>query len=162
MKTNWIHVDIWFKEKTPHYKKQNYYSPRILTTSEKNELDSFIAMLLKKLKWLYKRKFFLHEPNPHVFIALELRSKLFKPLVNSILYKLKHPSFIERMYLNDWCGDDQGNGDGFLDILSAMTDFHLYRRDNKLSHIIHCCIEFQVKNKEEEINFYKTMVDKYE
>src|SRR3990167_4741206 len=142
-RSNWIHIDFWFKGREVTH-QNNKYDVVYLEDDKKALLENFIIQILNRTKGLYRRKFNLYEPNPHLFLALELRHKTFVKYIRRALYRLKIPSFITDIYVNTWCGDDAGNGEGFLNVLNAMTDFYLYHKDNKLSHIIHCCLEFQM------------------
>ena len=159
-RSNWIHLDFWFK---PKIIKILFHKYQIIyfNDKEKKELENYIRQILMKSKILIKRKFYLFEPRPHLFLALELKHKKNIKRIDSILLNLKKPKFIDMVYTNNYCGDDAGNGEGFLNILNAMTDFYLFHKDNKLSHIIHCCLEFQTYSRKNERNFYKLMLEKY-
>ena len=76
--------------------------------------------------------------------------------------KIKRP-YIYKCYLNlDKSNNDQSNGDGFLNILNAFTDFYLFKQDNRITHIIHCAMEFMMQSRQRECNFYQNMATLYQ
>jgi len=66
------------------------------------------------------------------------------------------------MYLNQADATEGGNGEGFLNILDAMTEFYLFKRDNRITHIIHCCMEFMTQSRQSECEFYSNMALLYQ
>ena len=142
----WLHIDFWFfKEISPG---------RYLTPEQQKDFEEVIKFLIEKLN--PTRKFYLYEPVPHCFLALE---DIDIELADILIKEIKR-EYIEKVEINIE-GNDENNGEGFLDILNAFTDFHLFKQDNKLTHIIHCCMEFIHQTREEEISFYEKMIKLY-
>ena len=149
----WIHIDFMFYG-------FNY--------NHKFLFEDLIRKIIKHTRWIVKRKFYLYEAPPDCFLALELRSIIFLPYISFLcwLYK-KKCYFMEYMGLHTTAGKDERdeeNGEGFLNIINAFTEWYLFDRFNsktKLSHIIHCCLEFQSYTRENEIEFYEQMVKGY-
>ena len=59
---------------------------------------------------------------------------------------------------------DEGNGEGFLSIMNAFTDWYLFSKfENKtqLSHILHCILEFQYMYRYIELAYYEHMLKLY-
>jgi len=124
----WVHIDFWFKI---HSAEQEVY----LSKEEQKDFEKLLANIIKKLEPI--RKFYLWEPVPHCFLALE-GVPVWK--IAALISKIKKP-YIDKICITKKTGDE-GNGEGFLNVLNAMTNFYLFSRDNKLSHVIHCCLEF--------------------
>lgn len=60
---------------------------------------------------------------------------------------------------------DRGNGEGFLNITDAFCEWYLFDKYNsktQLQHIIHCCMEFQTRCREQEVDIYKFMLKHYD
>lgn len=150
----WVHIDIWFSDVC--FRSGKYRSNRYLTPQEQIEFRHIVATFIRRCKPYINRKFFLYEDIPHCFIALEVKNPQdLKKISQWCKIYLKAP-FIYKAYLNERAGD-LGNGQGFLNVLNAMADFYLFHRDNKLTHIIHCCLEFMMGSRKEENQFYKNM-----
>lgn len=147
----WVHIDFFFK---------SYYG---LDQDERFMFEDLVKKIILSLKPFIRRKFYLYEPQPNCFLALEVKAKIFIPLVSLVIWIYKREyDFIEYMYLHSVSGKDETNGEGFCDVLNAMTDYYLFKKDAKLHHIIHCCLEFQMITRSAEVDFYKLMVKGYE
>ena len=148
----WVHIDFFFK---------------YLSKDERFLFEDLVRKIIKQTRWIVRRKFYLYEPQPNCFLALELRSIIFLPMLYFIcwLYRGKF-YFINYMGVHKPAGKDQNdteNGEGFLNIINAFTEWYLFSQyDNRVgvNHIIHCCIEFQFGNKEAE--FYRLMAKGYD
>ena len=151
----WIHIDIWFN-------KVDYKKDTMLNSEQQEDFEIRIASFLENIKHLIKRKFYLYEDIPHCFIALELKKKNSKIVIDTWRKVLFKAPYIYKSYINDKQTNDQNNGEGFLNILNAFTDFHLFHKDNKTSHIIHCCLEPMLQSRKREVDFYKYMQLLYE
>jgi hypothetical protein len=150
----WIHIDFWFYE-------VNYRTDAYLTIKEQRDFESLIALFLRKCGKLVKRKFYLYEDIPHCFLALEIDNKD-KAKIDKIRQKIFVADYIYKTLLNDKAGSDKGNGEGFLDIINAFTDFYLFKCDNRITHIIHCCMEFMMQSRQSECEFYQNMAMLYQ
>ena len=107
--------------------------------------------------WQY-RKFYLYEDIPHCFIAIELKNIKYKNIIDDWRKTIFDGApYIYRTYINEHAGDDAGNGKGFLNVLNAMTDFYLFNKDNKITHLIHCCMEFMTQSRRKECEFYQNI-----
>ena len=165
----WIRIDMWIKYDIIVFNNGNRLDREgnpdkwncLLNDDQQAMLEDFIREILYRLRFLIRRKFYLYEPQPHVFLTAELRHGWLEMVACYILRKIKLPYFIVECKINKYAGRTEGNGEGFLDVLNAMTDFYLYKKDNKLTHIIHCCMEFQFQTRKKEIAFYQKMLDLY-
>lgn len=153
-KSRWVHIDFWFNVDSG---QDDYY----LNPEQQKIFEDLLRAFIKTLN--PKRKFYLYEPNPHCFLALEgVDIRKARGLAESINRFLDPKGFIYRVELNTKCTSDNVNGQGVLNIWNAFCDFYLFHRDNKISHAIHCCLEpiFQVRRKENE--FYRKMAVMYQ
>lgn len=149
----WIHVDIWFQE-------ADWHKDSWLTAEEKKDFEKRIAEFLRAIKGHIRRKFYLYEDIPHCFIALELvhedeskiRGQLSAFYTAPYIYKAGITTYTQ----------DEKNGEGFLNVLNAMTDMYLFERDARLTHVIHCCLEFITGIRKDEHEFYLNMAILYQ
>ena len=75
-------------------------------------------------------------------------------------FLIQKPYFLQYdIFLNSI---DEANGRGFLNIVNAFTDFYLFHRDNKITHIIHCCLEPIFQSRDRENEFYQKMAIMYQ
>ena len=146
----WIHVDFWFRN------TGSKYSDKYITSKQQKDFEETIKYLINKLH--PKRKFYLWEDTPHCFLALE---NVDSNRALKIIKKIKR-EYIRMININTTAGDDSNNGEGFLNILNAFTDWYLFYKDNKLSHIIHCCLEFIAQSRNKENKFYQMMAIVYQ
>lgn len=149
----WVHIDFWFD-------KQKYND---ISSDQKAQFEDLLRRYLKWVRPFIRRKFYLYEHTPHCFLALELRSVLFFYIIQFVLIRfIRKPLFIIKAQGNLTNGGDKGNGEGFLNILNAFTDFYLFQRDCRVTHIIHCCLEFMTCNRQAENEFYQNMAIMYQ
>ena len=150
----WIHIDFWFWDCT-------FRTDAYLTDKEQKVFNGLLAKFIKKCQPYIRRKFFLYEDIPHCFLALEVKDKKDIPKISAFCRMFSAP-FIYKAYYNPKADGDENNGEGFLDILNAMTDFYLFKKDNRITHIIHCCMEFMLQSRQMECEFYQNMAILYQ
>ena len=159
----WIHINFWFKRKNAQHRKTYY-----LNSKQYKEFIDILKEILKP-KWLYKRKFFLFEPTPHCFLAIET-NYIFSFLISKKLYNIKLPNFISGydIILNT---NDLANGKHFLNILNVFTDYTLEGNINPFPpwlkkfpqrykatiHMIHCMMNQLTNSRPKELKFYSWM-----
>ena len=131
----WIHIDFWFWKNT-------FRTDAMFTLKQKKEFEKSLSQLITKSRPYINRKFFLYEDLPHCFLALELKSVFYIPCIDKIIKKQKYPEFIYKCQINTTAGNDQDNGDGFLDILVSFTAGKL----NLTKSDTHAILEGQTHN----------------
>ncbi len=151
---NWIHVDIWFQE-------SGWYTDVRITPEQQKDFEERIRCFLSFIKSKIHRKFYLYEDIPHCFIALELIHDEDVSFIKDQMIAFTTAPYVYKTGISTHTQDDK-NGEGFLNVLNAMTDFYLYERDNKLSHVIHCCLEFITGARKDEHEFYLNMATLYQ
>lgn len=151
----WIQVRFWFKKK-----------------NVPQDFEDKIGLLIHKLMPYIKRKFILYEPEPHCFLALELKSRINKgflyEIVKSNKFDVKRFEIVENT-------KDGDNRETFLDILNAFTDFYFfhkydtsyYRKTKRVSidyfaHIVHCMANLYFTSDQKELEFYDLLKQKYD
>lgn len=133
----WYHIWIYFKNKKIMWEKLGE-----LNSKERIEWDNYLRRIIYIANPYIRRKFFLYEPNPDFFLALELKNitleKHFKKCLEQIT-KLKKPSFIKEVIIKPNM-PDYNNGEGFLNVMNSITDYLFFYQDHPtgMSHIIHC------------------------
>ena len=113
----------------------------------------------------YKRKFYLYEPDPHCFLALELKDRNHIDKIKEQLEFMKRThkkeiKFVSCIEVKQDTTDGE-NKDGFIRILDAMADYQLLCQDNSLSHIIHCMMDTAGLTRKEENLLYGLMNKHY-
>lgn len=151
----WIHIDFFF----------GY----VFSDDDRFMFDDLIRRIIKQTRWIVRRKFYLYEPQPNCFLALEIRSVIFIPYIRFLCaIAQREYLFIKYMGVHTTAGrdeNDKNNGEGFLNIMNAMTEWYLfdkYNHNTKLWHILHCCLEFQTGSRKKEVYIYKQMLKGYD
>lgn len=151
----WYHIDFYFKKQ---YKEDDYYINR----REQVMFERCLADIISTIKEFIGKKFYLYEPNPHCFLAIEVKNeKMLRWIGNVVKDKIKDYDFIEKAYLNKKVQSDETNGEDFLLVLNAFTEAYLFHRKTRLTHIIHCAMEFMHQTREKELEFYNKMLTLY-
>lgn len=155
----WIHVDFYFN--TEYKDKRGTYD-KYLNPKQQVMFEQCIANIIQDCRKYIKRKFYLYEPKPHCFLALEINRRWDILAINRIAKQhAKLYPFIMLARTNTSCGSDATNGEDFLTILDAFTEAYLFKREAKLTHIIHCCMEFIHQTRDKELCFYEKMLALY-
>lgn len=172
----WIHINFWFKGKKDKQHRREYY----LKGKQLKEFNGLIKQIVKGNPFI-KRKFFLYEPSPHCFLALEIKDCLANSsvaylnainIVNCI--KRKNLSFIHTVYYKLNSGDEH-NGENFLNCLHSITDLIIDSKTKSppwlkkfplkglspLAHLIHCALNSATSSRPLEREFYKAMLKTY-
>jgi hypothetical protein len=137
----------------------------MLTYQEQKKFENLLSLILMKCTPYYSRKFYLYEPNPHCFLALELKERsLIKKIQEQVDFIertcSKEIKFISCIEIKKDTGDGE-NRNGFIRILGAMADYQLLYQDNSLSHIIHCMMDTAGLTRKEENLLYRLMNKHY-
>jgi len=147
----WLHIDFWFQ------RGKNWRTDYYLNKKEQGDFEELLTDLIKRLS--PSRKFYLYEDIPSCFLALE---DVDIEEAKRIIRRIKRP-YIYKCFVNlDKQNDDKANGEGFLNILNAFTDFYLFKKDNRITHIVHCCMEFMLQSRQKECEFYQNMAINYQ
>ena len=167
----WIHINFWFKRPNKIHRTKYY-----LTPIQQIEFHKLISKICKFP--LIKRKFFLYEPNPHCFLAIEINKwlvKLFIDMVKNMLMK-ETPKFIIGIDFASDTNDTgkKGEAEIFVDCLNAFTKVTLssntifspswykkfpikHKNIGITGHIIHCCLNQITNSRLLEKKFYQEM-----
>lgn len=110
----WNHVNFWFKNNK-------------LSLKQNIILINYIKKIVKPHEPC--KKFFLYEPEPHLFLAIKTSKLIELP---------KTPKFIKKI-TKEYNTNDEINGDDFIQILSYFANRTLYcKTREKFGHIAHC------------------------
>lgn len=151
----WRHIDFYFKGE--HKDADSFLNPK-----EQFMFEKCVANIITDCRRSIRRKFYLWEPEPHCFLAIEVSFAVDLNCIRRSLEKhIKNLDFIKSARINPKIMNDEVNGEDFLMILNAFTEAYLFHRKSKMTHIIHCCLEFITQSREKEVTFYKTMLALY-
>jgi len=115
------------------------------------------------LPGLIGRYFFLFEPKPHLFFALELKNPKDYALICEKIRRVKRPAFLKALSFNLDSGDE-ANGSPAIDFFFAGTKFAFYRASSKFkpgyfhndeTKLVHCFSNQILVSHAHEIAFYK-------
>jgi hypothetical protein len=141
----WYHIDFWFKNNS-------------LSDKDRRDFEVRLAELITKIQ--PRRKFYLYEDIPHCFLAIQ--EYWYWGYALGIAKKV----FEGAEYIRTICisknTKDEANGEGWLDVMNAMTDFYLFKRDNSITHLVHCSMEFMMHSRKAENQFYQNMAICYQ
>jgi len=138
----WVHIEMNFK------------IPNHLSSLNHNKLLNLIRYIVMDIK--PKRKFWLFEPYPDFFLAMEISKWEALNLAHGIkYYKSISPKFIKKLWLVK-NSKDEPNGEKFLNILNAYADSVLNKGKFEYGHISHCILnQFGLSRKEEAGLYYR-------
>jgi len=157
--SRWIHVDFYFNTE---FKDGLGKYGKYLNLKQQVMFEKCLANIIQDCRKYIKRKFYLYEPEPHCFLALEINRIWNMLAIRRIINKhSKLYSFIQSAKINTKATSDDANGEDFLIILDAFTEAYLFHREQKLTHIVHCCMEFIHQTRIREITFYQEMLALY-
>ena len=167
----WIHINFWFNRPNKIHRKTYY-----LKSYQQIKFHSLLRKIIRISRSFIKRKFFLYEPSPHCFLALEFKKDFLAKLGGQTIVRIcrnKNIKFIKE--INYTFSNDETNGDYFLNCLDSFCDVSLAEKQNfpswlkkfplnnlkMATHIIHCCLNQITNSRPLERKFYKTMYKTY-
>ena len=167
----WIHINFWFNRSDRIHRTAFYLKPY-----QQRKFHSLLNKIIRMNKWIIKRKFFLYEPSPHCFLAMEVKKDFLARLCGEFSVRLcrkEKLSFIKRVSYS--LSNDENNGDYFLNCLNAFCEVALSSKQTfppwlkkfslknlkMTAHIIHCCLNQITNSRPLEKKFYKTMFRTY-
>lgn len=110
----WIHYNIWFKS----YSRKEPITQKLWKTTMKY-LQEIIAAAGPI------RYFHLFEPEPHLFLALEIAPRCLKK-VKERISRIKRPSVITRTFFFEDTKDDE-NGSQSVRFFQSSTDYAIWK-----------------------------------
>ena len=165
----WLHINFWFNRPNKIHRKSYY-----LTQTQQKKFHKLLRSITSNP--FIKRKFFLYEPSPHCFLAIEIKDYLAYLCTKLIIEIIKRRKlkFINQVTFKLNSGDEK-NGDYFLNCLNAFCEVSLAEKQmspvwlkkfplknlKMVAHIIHCCLNQITNSRPLERRFYKTMFKTY-
>lgn len=165
----WIHINFWFDRLNKSHRTKYYLSP-----IQQKKFHKLIKKIINNP--FIKRKFFLYEPSPHCFLALEISDYLAQLCAYWIIKicETERLKFIKKVTYTLNCADEN-NGNYFLNCLNAFREVTLSKKQEfpywlkkfplknlrMTAHIIHCCLNQITNSRPLERRFYKTMYRTY-
>lgn len=161
----WMHLELKFKNYDSLAKGfSNEASPQKKPEGSYKELIVYLKKVVESLSKieLINRYFFLFEPNPHLFLALEVKDTNDFKSIKEKIEKIVRPNFIDSYEIKFNTGDG-GHPEGALDLFCASAKYAFFRvsdnykpgyNNNDETKIIHCFCNQLFYNWGNEIKFY--------
>jgi hypothetical protein len=161
--STWIHLSLDFKkiEETTRrlYADASQESPQ----AAYRELTLYLKAVVEALSPdLINRYFFLFEPNPPLFMALEVRDMAGMDSIKERVDKITPPVFVDWVKL-DLNTHDETNGEPAIDFFHAGTKYAFYRAGNDYKpgyanndpvKLVHCLCNQLFVSLQNERDFY--------
>jgi hypothetical protein len=161
--SNWIHLSVNFKDYQATLLQLHNDAAQAKPAGIYKELIAYLKSIIDLLSPdLVRRYFFLFEPNPHLFLALELKDVKDIDLVKEKINQLTKPAFIGSIQ-TDMNTGDENNGEEAVDFFCAGARYALHRigdsykpgyENNDEVKLVHCLCNQLVATQGNEINFY--------
>jgi len=109
--SNWIHLSVNFKDYQATLSQLHNDAAQAKPAGIYKELIAYFKSVVDLLSpdWV-QRYFFLFEPNPHSFLAMELKNVKDVDLIKIKVAQTNKPAFIESAQININTGDED-NGE---------------------------------------------------
>lgn len=127
--SNWIHLNLLFRDYNETIERlQKDAAPQRKPSGIYKELISYLKEIVDSLLPKINRYFYFFEPNPHLFLALEVRDMYDIDSIMSKINQIKKPHFIESTAIDSTSGiGDEGNGEAAIDFFYAATKYAFFR-----------------------------------
>lgn len=159
----WLRIDFYFNvpDRNKDGKRTFHLNERQL-----REFKRFLRLSLESFKKFVNRRFFLFEPRPHCFLAIELQSwtetrniqEHVKRLMDTA-FKANAPKFVICESPKE--SPEENNGPAFLNFMTAATMATLYPSRKKYTgtpmHLVHCYLNQLTNSRAKELEFYRYM-----
>ena len=159
---DWIHVNILFKDIERTLQELHSDAGKEKPVDAYKELMLYLMDIVNSLSSNLERYFFLFEPDPHLFFALELKDSSIVEKMKEIVALIKCPGFIEKVSVQEDT-KDEANGETALDFYHVGTK-HAFRRvsddykggyyNNNEVKLVHCLSNQLFVTQKNEIEFY--------
>jgi len=163
MSSNWIHLNLQLRN-FDVLDKPLYSScrPQEKPSGVYKELIGYLKKIVSILPGLINRYFYLFEPKPHLFLALELKDMKKLNLIKNKIKRVKKPNFIESAEIQ-LDTRDESNTEAAIDFFQEGTRYAFFRvgssykpgyAHNDETKLVHCFCNQLFFNWENEIDFY--------
>lgn len=138
----WMHLELNFNNQD--FSKQAF--PQRKPEGTYKELIIYLNQVVNSLSALINRYFFLFEPNPHLFLALEVKDINDYESAKGEISKITKPAFVASLEVKFNTGDGN-HPEGALDFFCASTKYAFFRATdayipgyykNDETKLIHC------------------------
>lgn len=159
----WMHLELNFKG--VYFSKEAF--PQKKPEGSYKELITFLKQVVDSVSGLINRYFFLFEPNPDLFLALEAKDAKDYGLIEDKINKISEenmPKFVAS-YKAVYPTTDGNHPEGALDLFCASTKYAFFRitddyetgyKNNDETKIIHCfCNQLFVSHDKEKFFYLK-------
>lgn len=158
--SKWMHINLRVKDYDRVKEIHENATPFKKPTGIYKELISYVKEVVDSLS--PERFFYFFEPDPFLFLALEVKDLKAIDSIKDRVNKIKKPDFIDSLDY-DLDSHDEGNGEAAIDFFHAGAKFAFFRigRDYKPNYhvndetkLVHCLCNQLFATIENEKKFY--------
>ncbi len=160
--SSWIHLSINLDNYEKTIMKLHNDAIQEKPTGIYKDLICYLEDVVNSSKELINRYFYLFEPNPHLFLALEVKDEKNIELIKNKIKDIKKPNFIASITI-DINTKDESNGQAAVDFFYAGTKYAFFRvsdnykpgyTNNNEVKLVHCFANQLFVTNINEIKFY--------
>jgi len=159
----WIHLSVNFIDYQATLAQLHNDAAQAKPAGIYKELMAYLKNVVDLLSPdLIQRYFFLFEPNPHLFLAMELKNAKDVDLIKAKVAQTNKPAFIESAQIDTNTGD-ANNGEAAVDFFHAGSRYAFHRIEDDYApgyehndevKLVHCLCNQLFATQLHEINFY--------
>lgn len=158
----WMHLNINFDNYERTLSQLHDDAQQVKPAGIYKELILYLKSIVDSCNGLIDRYFYLFEPNPHIFLALELRNKTDIELIKNKMVGIEKPNFIISAIVSI-NSNDELNGEAAIDYFYAGTKYAFFRisdnynpgySNNDEVKLVHCFANQLFVTHINEIQFY--------
>lgn len=159
---NWIHLSIRFNNFEKTFAGLQQDSAQEVPTGIYKDILVYLKAVISAVSKKINRYFYLFEPNPHLFLALEVMNMRNIGFIQRKIVLIPRPDFIESITF-DLNTEDARNGEAAIDFFFSGTKLAFYRisdsykpgyYNNDEVKLVHCLNNQLFVTPHNEISFY--------
>lgn len=167
----WMHLNINFKEVTKIMEKMAQEASLEKPQGSYVELMRYLKKAVDSISPKYIRRFFfLFEPDPHLFLALEAKDAISAAVIKRKITRIKRPDFIQTAEIKINTGDG-GHPQPVIDFFHVGSKYAIFRatgdyqpgyKNHDEAKLVHCFCNQLFVEVENEIGFYRKCLKVWE
>lgn len=160
--SKWIHLSLNFKDRQNLMLRMSAEAAKARPLGKYKALICYLKDIIESLSGLINRYFYFFEPNPHLFLALEVQELKQIHLIADKIKHIKKPHFIAQAEI-DLNATDDTNGEAAADFFYAAAKFAFFKvtKDYKPGYfnndevkLVHCFCNQLFVERRNEVKFY--------
>jgi len=158
----WIHLSVKFENFEDTILRLHNDAAQDKPTGIYKDLVCYLKEMVDSVSSFINRYFYLFEPNPHLFLALEVNDLKDTETIKNKISQIQKPDFIDSVKI-DLNTSDEGNGEAAIDFFYIGTKFAFFRisddykpgyYNNDEVKLVHCFSNQLFVTHNNEVNFY--------